>query len=507
MVERDISRRFFYIALAIVVLVAGGMRLATLSARSLDNDETITAFDITGAPYFWLPRDEARPVNSYANEYHAVRESSFATWLEVVRTVQRNEEHPPLYFLLQGLWCRMFGMEHGGLRSFSAILGILTIPALGFTALLITRKRNVALLAALLLTISPLHVFYSQEARPYAMLALIGVASLYCFARMEREQSWQWAVWLGLIYFAGVMTQYLFALLPAAQLAYCLLSPAGRKTLSKCAAAQLGAIVMFLPWVPTAMYQLSTKVGASGAHELVPFADRVRQGAYAFASYWCGMDMHINRVACLLAALVGWGAILYWAVRRKGESPGAAHAGAVAILPFALPAIAWLTWSLPDIWTRPKHYLLLLPAVAIAFCWAVVSMRRWRGIGLALVVMVPMTISTVGYYPCLEHKSDVKSAAAFLHAEVGDTDLLITQGSCSQISYYSPGVPNRVHITRWTPELLAKYDRIALFTTQDPSTPTPATTRTREWLRGKYALEKQAQFYDAAVEVYRRVGL
>ncbi len=503
--ERDVGLRFFYIALAVVVLLAGVMRFVTLSARSLDNDETITAFDVAGAQYFWLPRDDARPVDSYGSEYHAVRESDLAPWRQVVGMVQRNEEHPPLYFLLQAFWCRVFGMGYGGLRSLSAFIGTLTVAALGFAALFVTRRRRLALLAALFLTISPLHVFYSQEARPYALLTLIALGSVYCFARMVREESWQWAMWLGLSYAAGVYTQYLFALVPAAQLAYCLFSGSGRKVLGKCAAGAIWAVVLFAPWVPTVVYQLSNKATA-GPHQVAPIADRLRQGAYAFASYWCGMDMHISRAICLLAALVGWGAILYWALRRKGRPLGAGPIASVAILPFVVPAVAWVMWRFPDIWTRPKHYLLLMPALAICFCWAVASMRRWRGLAVALIVMVPMAINAVGYYPCLEHKSDVEGAASYLRAETRDNVLLITQGSCSQISYYGPGVPNRVHITKWTPELLAAYDRVALFTTEDPSTPSPDTVRTRKWLARRYTIERYALFYDAKVEVYRRAG-
>ncbi len=505
LVDRDISVRFFYVALVVVVLLAGVMRFGTLSTRSLDNDETITAFDIAGTSYFWLPRDADRPVDSYANEYHAVREAPLASWQLVIGMVQRNEEHPPLYFLLQGLWSRMFGMENGGLRSLSAFLGVVAVAALGYVALFITRRRKIALLAAVFLTISPLHIFYSQEARPYALLTLIAVGSIYCFARMERENSWQWAMWLGASYFVGVMTQYLFLLLPATQVFYCLVSRSGRKVLAKCAVAALGAVVLFLPWVPTAIYQLSNKATIA-THNSAPMADRIRQGAYAFASYWCGMDMHLSRAVCLLAALVGWGAVVYWVFRQKERPFGASPLASVAVLPFVVPALAWVAWRFPDIWTRPKHYLLLMPAVAICLAWSLVSMRRWCALAVGLVVMVPMAISAVGYYPCLEHKSDVAGAAAFLSTALTDQDLLVTQGSCSQISYYTPGIPNRVHISKWTPELLAAYNHVALFTTEDPSTPSPDTTRTREWLAKGYVVDRRAKLYDATVEVYRRAG-
>ncbi len=86
--------------------------------------------------------------------------------------------HPPLYYALLYGWTWLLGSGPVALRLLSVVFGVLTVPAL----YLLGRRmltRRAALLAALLLAINPLHIFYSQEVRMYGLVALwsIGVVA------------------------------------------------------------------------------------------------------------------------------------------------------------------------------------------------------------------------------------------------------------------------------------------------------------------------------------------
>ncbi len=69
---------------------------------------------------------------------------------------------------------QVFGDSEVALRLPSAVAGICTIPLLGLLTEEITKSRTTAAIAALLLAVNPLHLWYSQEARPYAVLLLFG---------------------------------------------------------------------------------------------------------------------------------------------------------------------------------------------------------------------------------------------------------------------------------------------------------------------------------------------
>jgi hypothetical protein len=108
-----------------------------------------------------------------------------------------ERSHPPLYFLAARAWTRVFGASDVSLRVPSAICGSLTVLAVYAFASLLFRDRRVGVLAAMLCALSPLYIYYSQRARMYSALTLMGVLSAYWFIRVLRQDSLKaWLVYL-----------------------------------------------------------------------------------------------------------------------------------------------------------------------------------------------------------------------------------------------------------------------------------------------------------------------
>ena len=94
---------------------------------------------------------------------------------DVLREIPRTEATPFVYYVVAWAWRSIFGLGEVGLRSLSALAGTATIPvAYGAGAVLVSRRAG--LVAAALVAINPFLVWYSQEARSYALLALLGAA-------------------------------------------------------------------------------------------------------------------------------------------------------------------------------------------------------------------------------------------------------------------------------------------------------------------------------------------
>ena len=99
-----------------------------------------------------------------------------------------TEKTPPLYYVLAWLWTRPFGTGEIGVRSLSALVGVLTVPAAFALARELISERA-GLFAAALVAVNPLLVWYSQEARAYALLVLLAtLATLFCVRR--RPVAW-----------------------------------------------------------------------------------------------------------------------------------------------------------------------------------------------------------------------------------------------------------------------------------------------------------------------------
>lgn len=95
--------------------------------------------------------------------------------------------HPPAYFLALHLWTIVLGDSAFALRLFSVFASVLTVPV----AFFFTRRlqgRRAGLIVAIIVTLAPLQVYYAQEARSYALMPLLTLASSYCLLRLCTEE-------------------------------------------------------------------------------------------------------------------------------------------------------------------------------------------------------------------------------------------------------------------------------------------------------------------------------
>ncbi|NCA93425.1 hypothetical protein EOM82_09430, partial [bacterium] len=88
--------------------------------------------------------------------------------------------NPPLYFMFLHYWIKIFGASEFALRFPSLIFSLLSVYAC-----FITGKRlysfSTGILAGALMGFSSLQIWYAQEARPYSLIVLLGIASTYFF--------------------------------------------------------------------------------------------------------------------------------------------------------------------------------------------------------------------------------------------------------------------------------------------------------------------------------------
>ncbi|MGH7411837.1 MAG: glycosyltransferase family 39 protein [Candidatus Methylomirabilis sp.] len=164
--------------------------------------------------------------------------------------VARNV-HPPLYFLLlHGILT--FGDSETLLRWPSALFGTLSIPLLYLFGRALF-GGPVGLLAALLLAVSPLHLWHSQDARMYTFLTFEGLLSWLLFASLLRGQ--RPSLWVGYVLASEAIlyTHYYGALLLLAQAGVVGLlhrrGEVGRQFWSRWLVVQLGLGLLFLPWL------------------------------------------------------------------------------------------------------------------------------------------------------------------------------------------------------------------------------------------------------------------
>lgn len=118
----------------------------------------------------------------------------------------------PLYRVFMFFWTALFGEHELFLRIPSLLFGIFSI-LLTYRIARTYGSRRTATLAALLLCISPVHIWYSQEATPYSMTLFFFLAAVYAFRRLSADHfNWTWYIlYFGFLLIA-VFTHYYAAI-------------------------------------------------------------------------------------------------------------------------------------------------------------------------------------------------------------------------------------------------------------------------------------------------------
>lgn len=213
--------RAFWIVVGLTFLGAA-LRFATLGLQAYHHDEIVTASRVLRVGFG-----------------HAMDAVGF------------SESAPPLYYALAWVWTQVTGTGPWGLRSLSALAGVLTIPV----AYLIGRElrgRRTGLLSAALVAVNPMLLWYSQEARAYALMALFCALSLlYCVRALQRGERRDFVAW-GIFSALALATHY-FAVFPIAVEVVLLLRRRGRAAFAGLWIVGLMAILL----APLVIHQMS----------------------------------------------------------------------------------------------------------------------------------------------------------------------------------------------------------------------------------------------------------
>jgi hypothetical protein len=172
---------------------------------------------------------------------------------DITRTMAADQ-HPPLFFVLFRVWRNVAGDTEFATRSFSALLGLITVAA----AFQLGRELfhpMVGVLAALLLALADNHIDLSQEVRHYGLLTTLAVLSSLFYARWWHRPTRANRIGYVLSSLALLYTHYLGGFVLLAQLLHMLLVVRPRQRLAE-ALFLFGAICLgFLPWLPVVIDQ------------------------------------------------------------------------------------------------------------------------------------------------------------------------------------------------------------------------------------------------------------
>ena len=286
----------------------------------------------------------------------------------------RTESTPPLYYCVAWLWARVFGDGEAGLRSPSALCGVVAVPVayLAATRLL---NRRAGLIAAAVTACSPLLIWYSQEARSYSSCWCSDGVVLLAFV-VARDAPAPRTLGLWVLSCALALATHYFAAVAVVPQAAWLLVEHRRSRPVRAAVAVVALCGLVL--IPLAISQNGT--GHDSWIASAPLGMRLRQIGPQFLIGTGAPARTVLRDAAI--ALVVIGLALLTADRGSALRRGAGVAAGLALAGFAL-SLLLVAVGFDELITRNILALWLPAALVVA---AGLAVRRLGPLGIAAAV-------------------------------------------------------------------------------------------------------------------------
>ena len=328
-----------------------------------------------------------------------------------------------LYYLGEKVWCTVFGCSEVALRFPSAVFGTLTVWAIFLLARQIF-SQSAALWSALLLAINPFAIYYSQEARPYALFLLAAVFSL-CFLYEYLRSPGRGAAW-GYVISASVALWVhplgpLLLPVHGAMVAFFHPNADGRH-LQRTVGLMVAVSVLYLPQLALmwkAVADTARGLGSASWIRLPGLRDITGMWRQYFMSpYLAGFALLI-----LVAAV--------FAYRARTDRRGLYLC---AMLFFAFVPLLWIVSHVVAPLYVPRFTIPALAAVLMVLGWSAASMRlRWRVAVLSIYLL--LTAQALSAYYTKTDKDPWRRTALVVREETRPGDAIVINASYARAAF------------------------------------------------------------------------
>ncbi len=440
----------------------------------------------------------------WTDELYTVLVSDIAS---LTTTGTPTDQHPPFYYLLiQGII--QVGRTEFLLRLPSALGGITAVWLMWRIGRVLERPR-LGLLAAMLLALSPLHIWYSREARMYGPATMMWAAAIYFYLSLWRKGRFFDVAGLSMSLLAGLYTAYPTLALVGGQLA--LLIPIwhhherDRRRLMLWLLSQLIVVIGFLPWLPFLEQQLSTVspfdwLGPArnllGAGIVDPIAAFL--ALLGFESTLAG-TMRLATLGGIVLVVLVWLSFLITVKRPRLRVRLQSRQLWLVVFILMVFLAVTLVGALPrGLSVRRQLLVFWLPIVLLA-AWALLQLNRWL-VASAILVISLLLGGWTAFGPAHE---DWRGAAGYITERAGPADILFlpTTGLVA-FEYYNYGATPYAgaYITQLEPEALPTDGRIWLVLNRHPALQS-ASNPLLVWFNEQGQLVEQRS-YSRFIEVY-----
>ena len=258
--ESEQAKSFGALNIFLLIGIAFGvlLRLLWVGKRELWYDEVLSVLLSSGQKNAYNLPETPFALKDFSPLLDLPPENGLSGTVETVKTLIKGtlgDPHPPLFYLGEHGWMRLFGNSEAALRSLVLLSSLITLLVAYSLGKRVLGQRG-GLIFTALLSLNPFFFSHALNLRMYAPMVLWGVVSGGCLLALvgvtpheRRPTGWQrWALRGGMVVAltAGLLTQYLFTYWFFAIAA--LILYLDRKHWFQHALTLAVSILLFMPW-------------------------------------------------------------------------------------------------------------------------------------------------------------------------------------------------------------------------------------------------------------------
>ncbi len=377
---------------------------------------------------------------------------ALAPLADIVSGRAKDLGNPPLHLILLHVWGAVFGTSDASLRALSGTFGVASIPLLFLIGRRLVSER-VGLVAAAILALSPLHVYFGQETRTYTIATFLTLASTATLLRAIESPSRRgtWALY-ALLTFLSVYAHYFCFFVIFAQLIF-VAARHRREPLvpTRFGASLVAAAVLYGVWLPSFFAQVTTKGNLGRAAETWHLHFLSTPLVFSVGTTLVWKDtVSASRLAGALVAVACFGVPAIFGVLRLRREPGSLS----LLLPWLLcPILIPLFVSIalfPFYYVR--YALPASPAFYLLIAAGLDTMRRPLRL-VAVGGMAVTSIASLALYFTTRVKHDWRDAAAYVESHQAKGDVVAFDADIGETSFARYAGADRERIRLLPPPL------------------------------------------------------
>lgn len=349
----------------------------------------------------------------------AARDLSYS---EIVTQLATRDNHPPLYYFIIKASIELFGISDISVRVPGVVLGVLAVYLTYALAKMIDDKKS--LWASFIVAISPIMIYYSQEARMY-MLTVAAVLFLAISAlKVIRDDKTSNFILLSFSILIALLSDYITVFAIFAAVVYLAIVKRNYHFYAKIALSFIPTLVFLAIWSPILLQQI---------------------GGYEWLSRTFGQWFNIVGSTSLKEVFFLWSKIL---LGRISFDPDFLYLAYVAV--FSTPVLLlmlksyvksvdssklliWIILTLPPVVSFTTSFLVptfsyfrftyIFPFLVLAILFGVKSFGRDKLFWMFIVGLILGT--TITYFSPSSQRENWKGAAEYIKREANPKSVVL----------------------------------------------------------------------------------